>query len=185
MEGKLIANQIWFNNLSSLEGTAGTEFLDSWNFKFIKCNYCLWLRCPSPWFFKAWPGCQMQNYWRWLEEMSESCITTIDWIIGTTWFVCCIHRLWIIDAAIMWVTYLWVLGAESSTILYTGCNYYMGLLWWLFLNQTPIFEWYMARLVVKNGHQKDYNEIGLCAQNEDIIPGFAADTSRRVAYVIA
>ena len=35
------------------------------------------------------------------------------------------------------------------------------------LYRTPIFEWYMARLVVKNGHQNDtcYNAIGLCAQN--------------------
>ena len=54
-------------------------------------------------------------------------------------------------------------------------------------NWTPIFKWYMARLVGKNGHQKDmcYNEIGLCAQNKDIIVGFAANISGRVAYVIA
>jgi hypothetical protein len=33
-------------------------------------------------------------------------------------------------------------------------------------NQRPIFEWYTARLVVKNGHKKQcYNEIGQCAQN--------------------
>jgi hypothetical protein len=32
--------------------------------------------------------------------------------------------------------------------------------------QMPILEWYTARLMVKNGHQKDmcYDEIGLCAQ---------------------
>ena len=31
----------------------------------------------------------------------------------------------------------------------------------------------MARLVVKNGHQKDtcYKEIGLCAQNKDTVLG--------------
>ena len=44
-----------------------------------------------------------------------------------------------------------------------------------------------GKVVVKNGHQKDmcYNEIGLCAQNKDIILGFVANTSGRVAYVIA
>ena len=33
--------------------------------------------------------------------------------------------------------------------------------------QTPILEWYMARLVLKNGHWNDmcYDEIQLCAQN--------------------
>jgi hypothetical protein len=34
------------------------------------------------------------------------------------------------------------------------------------LNLTLIFEWYMARLVINNGHQNDmyYDEIGLsCA----------------------
>ena len=35
------------------------------------------------------------------------------------------------------------------------------------LNCTPIFEWSVTRLVVKNGHQKYMcnNEIGLCAIN--------------------
>ena len=37
---------------------------------------------------------------------------------------------------------------------------------------TSIFEWYMARFVVKNGHSKDtcYDEIGLRAQNLATIP---------------
>ena len=37
----------------------------------------------------------------------------------------------------------------------------------ILLNQTFTVEWYMARLVVKNGHQKDmcHNEGGVCAQN--------------------
>ena len=35
------------------------------------------------------------------------------------------------------------------------------------LNGTPILEWYMARLLVKNGYQK----IGLCSQNIDDILG--------------
>ena len=41
------------------------------------------------------------------------------------------------------------------------------------LHQTPIFEWYMARSVVKNKYQIDkrYNEIALHAQNIDIILG--------------
>ena len=39
------------------------------------------------------------------------------------------------------------------------------------LHQIAIFEWYMARLVVMKGHQKDtcYNDIGLCAQVVDTI----------------
>ena len=39
------------------------------------------------------------------------------------------------------------------------------------LNWTLVFEWCMTRLVVNNKHQQDfcYNEIGMCAQNEDII----------------
>lgn len=34
-----------------------------------------------------------------------------------------------------------------------------------------VFQWYVARLVVKNGHEKDMctNEIGLFAQNKDAI----------------
>ena len=41
------------------------------------------------------------------------------------------------------------------------------------LNQMPIFEVYMARLIVKNGHPKDmrHHEIQLCAQNIDTIVG--------------
>ena len=41
------------------------------------------------------------------------------------------------------------------------------------LDRTPIFKWYMARLVVKNGHQNDtcYYEIGLHSQNIDTILG--------------
>lgn len=37
------------------------------------------------------------------------------------------------------------------------------------LNWMTIFEWHMARLVVKNGHQKGMrcNEIGACAHNVD------------------
>ena len=47
------------------------------------------------------------------------------------------------------------------------------------LNQTPIFEWYMARFRVKNGHQKDtcYDEIELCAQNIDTILGSIVNMS--------
>lgn len=37
------------------------------------------------------------------------------------------------------------------------------------LDQTPIFEWFMSRLVVKNRHHKDMyqGEIGLYAQLRD------------------
>ena len=53
------------------------------------------------------------------------------------------------------------------------------------LNWTPIFEQYMARLIVKNGHQKDtcYNEIALCAQNLDAVLGSIFNTIWR-DYVI-
>ena len=46
--------------------------------------------------------------------------------------------------------------------MYIVCGPYVVTL----LNWTPIFDWYMARLVVKNGQQRDmcYDEIGLCAQ---------------------
>ena len=39
------------------------------------------------------------------------------------------------------------------------------------LNWTPIFEWFMARLVIKKAHQNDicYDAIGLCGQHVDII----------------
>ena len=38
------------------------------------------------------------------------------------------------------------------------------------LSGTPIFEWYMARLVVKIGHQNDtcHDEMELCAQSMDM-----------------
>ena len=43
---------------------------------------------------------------------------------------------------------------------------------------TPILKWYMARFVVKNGHQKVmcYNEIRLLAQNILIILGSGIKT---------
>ena len=42
-------------------------------------------------------------------------------------------------------------------------------MWPLLLIRHLILSWYMARLVVINGHSKDrcYNEIGLYAQNID------------------
>ena len=48
----------------------------------------------------------------------------------------------------------------------------MRLIWSLLI-QTPIFEWYMARLVITNGHANHacYKEIGQCAQNIDTILG--------------
>ena len=42
------------------------------------------------------------------------------------------------------------------------------------LNWTLVFEWCMRRLVVNNIHQKGscYTEIGLCAQNKDIVSSY-------------
>lgn len=39
------------------------------------------------------------------------------------------------------------------------------------LDGKPLFDWYIARLVVEYGHGKDicYDEIGLCALNIDTI----------------
>lgn len=44
---------------------------------------------------------------------------------------------------------------------------------------TPIFEWYLPRLLGKNGHHKimPYDEIDLCAQNVDSIEGFIVNTN--------
>ena len=49
----------------------------------------------------------------------------------------------------------------------------------------PIFERYMARVVLKNTQQKHmcYNEIGVCAQEIDTIPG-SIPNRIRTAYVI-
>ena len=49
------------------------------------------------------------------------------------------------------------------------------------LNWTPIFEWQVVRLVVKNRHQTHtcYNEIGQCAQNTDTIPSSIFSTNER------
>ena len=43
---------------------------------------------------------------------------------------------------------------------------------------TPIFEWYMTKPVLENGHQNDicYDEIGLCAQYIDTIVGSIVNT---------
>ena len=39
------------------------------------------------------------------------------------------------------------------------------------LDWTPPFEYYMAKLVVKNGHQEDacHNELGRCISDIDIL----------------
>ena len=53
---------------------------------------------------------------------------------------------------------LLVFAKETSS---KGCGAYVVTL----LNYSPIFEWYMARLVVKSRHQKDiicFDEVGLC-----------------------
>lgn len=49
--------------------------------------------------------------------------------------------------------------------------------------QTHPFGWYMARLVVENGHRKDmtcYKEIGLCTQFIDISPNKTWNNGKRV-----
>jgi len=52
--------------------------------------------------------------------------------------------------------------------------------------QTPMFDQYMARLVIKIKHQKGIcsDEIDLCAQNKDTILGSVLNSIER-AYVIA
>ena len=57
----------------------------------------------------------------------------------------------------------WLLVGEVAVLIYQG----LWILAVTLLDETFIFEWYMARFIVKNGRQKDtcYNEIGLCAQN--------------------
>lgn len=51
--------------------------------------------------------------------------------------------------------------------------------------QTPTFEWYTVKLVVRIGHQKNtcYTEIGLCVQNKDTFLSWVVDTIER-AYVV-
>lgn len=50
---------------------------------------------------------------------------------------------------------------------------YVGLMWSHFFDWPLISEWYMVRLVVKNGHQKDmrYDDLKLCGQNLNSILG--------------
>ena len=53
------------------------------------------------------------------------------------------------------------------------------------LYQTPIFEWYMARLEFKKETSKAtcYVELGVCTQNTDTIPGSIVNMIGRV-YII-
>lgn len=55
------------------------------------------------------------------------------------------------------------------------------------LNGTLIIEWYMARLIVKNGHQKNtcHDETRLCSQNIYIISTSLVTTIIGRACVIA
>lgn len=41
-------------------------------------------------------------------------------------------------------------------------------MWPMLLNQTPIFQWYMAKIVMMKGHYNDtcYDEIGPHAQDK-------------------
>jgi hypothetical protein len=56
----------------------------------------------------------------------------------------------------------------------------------ILLNQIQIFERYMAKLVIKNEHQKDtcHNKIGLCAQNLDTILSSIVSIATGRTYVI-
>lgn len=45
------------------------------------------------------------------------------------------------------------------------------------------FEWYMARLIVRNGHVNNY-EVGICAQNLDTFLGESIANIMGGAYVI-
>ena len=51
------------------------------------------------------------------------------------------------------------------------------------LEGTPIFEWYMAKFVVKNEHWKDmcYDEIELCVKDVDIIKFLKKENLRIVS----
>jgi hypothetical protein len=55
----------------------------------------------------------------------------------------------------------------------------------ILLNHTPIFKWFMIRLVLYNGHQKDVccNDIRLRIQDVDIILGLKVNTID-MTYVI-
>jgi hypothetical protein len=48
-----------------------------------------------------------------------------------------------------------------------------------FLNLTPIYEWYVARLIIMDGHQNDMlcKGIKLCAQSIDVICRFCTQPS--------
>lgn len=53
-------------------------------------------------------------------------------------------------------------------------------------DRIPPFEWYMARLVIKNGHQQDmcHYHVGLCAQYTSIILGSIVYANGREPYMI-
>lgn len=51
-------------------------------------------------------------------------------------------------------------------------------------NWPPIFEWYVVRVAVKNGHQKDmcYDDLKLCGQNLNTILGSIGNTNWEVLW---
>ena len=67
---------------------------------------------------------------------------------------------------------------------YTPLNHLTRTNW---LMQMPISKWCMARLVVKNKHQKKnkcYDEIRLCAQNDDNCLGSIINTIENVYMIV-
>lgn len=67
-----------------------------------------------------------------------------------------------------------------NSLLEACVPYVVSLLHW-----TPTFEWLVATLVVKYGHQIDtcYNKIELCVQNLDILLSSIVNTVDK-AYAI-
>ena len=66
--------------------------------------------------------------------------------------------------------FLGVTCAVGSLLVHKVCT---RLMWSLSIIGCLYFEGYMARLIVKNKHQKDlcFDKIGLCAHNTDALPG--------------
>ena len=70
---------------------------------------------------------------------------------------------------------------------YLSHCYYGSVGWYSSGVSSPMFERYMTRLVVVNGHQKDkcYNKNGLCAQNFGLHSRFSSEHHHwEGAYVI-
>lgn len=54
----------------------------------------------------------------------------------------------------------------NNSIQFENALRYVGLMGSLFLEYSLVFEWYMTRLLIKDGHQEDTycNGLWMCAQ---------------------